>query len=531
MAKIKLNNLTIVARLVFGLGAIVVLLLVMSAVAWTSASSDRSHAKTESVQVGQTLNGTQLKTDAALLALDENSVAGDYALHVSPAGDLASFQADSSTTASDLAVVPASQLSSDEAALMNGYKQAYQTYLSLSGQANAALATDTPASRAHAADLIGQLSVGSMLTPANKLAAIRTAKMSSDSAGAISSANNSQTLVLVLGALALVLAVFASIMLIRSVTRPLRKTVDVLETLAEGDLTRTVEGVSTDDAIGKMATALNKALGRLREAMAAIGEHSRSLASASDELSSISEQMTGNADDTSAQANSASAVAEQVSHNVQTVAVGTEEMAASIREIARSASEAAHVASQGVTVAGAANETVTNLARSTTEIGEVVKVITAIAGQTNLLALNATIEAARAGEAGKGFAVVANEVKELAQATAKATEDVTARTRAIQADSEQTIFAIGEIVQIMEQIHSAQATIASAVEEQSATTNEIGRNVTEAASGSSEIARNIATVAGTALETTSGALSTRQAADELARMASELEVLIARFSY
>ena len=157
--------------------------------------------------------------------------------------------------------------------------------------------------------------------------------------------------------------------------------------------------------------------------------------------------------------------------------------------------------------------------------------ITGIAQQTNLLALNATIEAARAGEAGKGFAVVANEVKELAQETSKATEDIGRRIEAIQSDTAAAVAAITEISGIIAEINDTQSTIASAVEEQTATTNEMGRNVTEAATGSNEIAENITGVARSASDTTAAASSTSQAADELARMASDLRQLVGQFSY
>ena len=158
-----------------------------------------------------------------------------------------------------------------------------------------------------------------------------------------------------------------------------------------------------------------------------------------------------------------------------------------------------------------------------------IKVITSIAQQTNLLALNATIEAARAGEAGKGFAVVANEVKELAKATAKATEDIGQKIEAIQGDTKGAVAAIREISAIINQINDIQSTIASAVEEQTATTNEISRNVTEAAKGSAEITQNIAGVAQAAQETTVGAAETHRAAAELSRMAAELHRLVDRF--
>jgi methyl-accepting chemotaxis protein len=249
------------------------------------------------------------------------------------------------------------------------------------------------------------------------------------------------------------------------------------------------------------------------------------LGSSAEELTAVSTQMAANAEETSAQANVVSAASEQVSKNVQTVATGVEEMNSSIREIAKNATESARVAGQAVSAADAANKTISKLGESSLEIGKVIKVITSIAEQTNLLALNATIEAARAGEAGKGFAVVANEVKELAKETAKATEDIGHKIEAIQADTRGAVDSIQQIGKVIAQINDISTTIASAVEEQTATANEMSRNVGEAAKGTSEIAQNITAVAQAAQNTTQGATNSQQAAAELARMAAELQQL------
>jgi methyl-accepting chemotaxis protein len=252
------------------------------------------------------------------------------------------------------------------------------------------------------------------------------------------------------------------------------------------------------------------------------------LAASSAELSSVSQDMSSNADETSAQANVVAAAAEQVTRNMHTVGTATEEMTATIREIAKNAHEAAKVASSAVRSAELTNATMSNLGVSSGEIGKVVKVITSIAEQTNLLALNATIEAARAGEAGKGFAVVASEVKELAKETAKATAGISLKIESIQGNTRGAIETISEIRGIIGQISDISTTIATAVEEQAATTNEIARNVSEAVRGSSEVTENIAAVAIAARSTSGGAAGTQRAAQELAHMAVGLQNLVGR---
>jgi methyl-accepting chemotaxis protein len=199
-----------------------------------------------------------------------------------------------------------------------------------------------------------------------------------------------------------------------------------------------------------------------------------------------------------------------------------------VREIAKNAHDAARVATAAVRAAEETNRNVAKLGESSMEIGKVIKVITSIAQQTNLLALNATIEAARAGEAGKGFAVVANEVKELAKQTAKATEDISQKIEAIQGDTRGAVGAIQHIGKIIGQINDFQNTIASAVEQQAATTNEIARNASEAARGSLQISGNIGSVSVAARNTSEGAANTLTSAEELSRVAGELRALIER---
>jgi methyl-accepting chemotaxis protein len=305
---------------------------------------------------------------------------------------------------------------------------------------------------------------------------------------------------------------------------------DVVSAAAAGDLTRDI-AVTGDDAIGQMGEGLAAFFNTLRASMSEIGHTAQALAAAGEELSAVSEQMIGNATSTSSQAENASGISSEVASNIETVATAAEQMTASIAEIARNASSAADVAGQAVEGASSANRTVSNLGDSSQEIGKVIKVITSIAQQTNLLALNATIEAARAGEAGKGFAVVANEVKELAKETARATEDISQKIEAIQADTTSAVTAIGQISTVINQISDIQNTISSAVEEQTATTNEIARSVSSAASGSQNISRSITTVAEAAQSTRQGAEDSQRAAAELAAMAAELQRLLGQFHY
>ncbi|TVR66780.1 MAG: HAMP domain-containing protein [Gemmatimonadales bacterium] len=315
-----------------------------------------------------------------------------------------------------------------------------------------------------------------------------------------------------------------------AVLDPIDEAAAALDRVAQRDFTVQVTGDYRGDH-AKIKDSLNTAVSEVRSALQTLAQSAHALAASSEELSAVSTQIGSNSEETTAQAGVVSAAAEQVSKNVQTVSTGTEEMSASIKEIAKNASDAARVAGQAVTMADSTNSTVGKLGDSSAEIGEVVKTITAIAQQTNILALNATIEAARAGEAGKGFAVVANEVKELAKETAEATEDIGRKIEAIQVDSQGAVSAIQQIGQIITQINDIQTTIASAVEEQTATTNEIGRNVSEAAQGSTEIAQNITGVAEAAGQTSAGAQQGQQASSELARMAAELQTLVGQFKF
>jgi methyl-accepting chemotaxis protein len=337
-----------------------------------------------------------------------------------------------------------------------------------------------------------------------------------------------RTITLLIIGIGVVVAVVLALLVAQGVTRPVKRIREVLARVAEGDLSVRA-GETGGGELGDVAHSLDHTLDSLGRVMNLVRGSAARLSDASAQLDAASQAIADNARTAAGQADAVVTSAGDVASSVDTVAAGSSQMESAIREIAHNATEAARVAGQAVDVAENTTRTVGKLGDSSQEIATVVKLINGIAEQTNLLALNATIEAARAGEAGKGFAVVASEVKELAQETARATEDISKRVEAIQADTAGAVDAISQISTVIAEINDFQATIAAAVEEQTATTNEMNRNVAEAASGSQDIAAAISGLAAGTQETNQRVEDAQRAAAELARMSGELQDAVSRF--
>jgi methyl-accepting chemotaxis protein len=368
------------------------------------------------------------------------------------------------------------------------------------------------------------------------------------------------TVVLICFALVSVLAGLAfNALLARSIVRPLSVAVQHIGTVAHGDVSQNVpeEYLKRGDEIGLLANAIQTMSASLRDALKNIATAAGVLHSSSAALSTNSSRMTDGSNEASGKAHAVAAAAEQMTTNVVSVAAGmeqtstnlgsvataTEQMTSTIGKIAGNSEKARRITEDATRQAARISEQMNQLGAAAQQIGKVTETITEISSQTNLLALNATIEAARAGSAGKGFAVVANEIKELAQQTARATEDIKGRIAGVQSSTAGGIAEIDKISLIIHEVTDIVAAIAAAIEEQSTVTRDIARNIAEASTGvrdankrvseasqaTSEIAREIIVVDQAAGHMAEGSQQVQSSATELSRVAEQLQVTVERF--
>lgn len=371
----------------------------------------------------------------------------------------------------------------------------------------------------------------------------------------------------------------------RSITKPINSLVDVIKEIAGGDFTKTIV-VKSNDEIGVLSGTVNNMISGLRAMISNIKENARTIASASEELSTVSSQMASASEEMATQSGSVSSsteqmstnintmasaseemsvnvstlssTAEQMSQNMSTVASAIEEMSVSINDVSKNANEASSVANDAMEMSKDATQTMDTLGSAANEIGKVTEVIKRIAEQTNLLALNATIEAASAGEAGKGFAVVANEIKELANQSAQAAEDIATKIDGVQDNTSNAVKVINDVSKIIGDINKSVVVITNAVTEQTRAANDIATNVAqvnsgaqttsssvgeidigvndmaknagEAAKAAADVAMNIHGVSEAANESNSSAQQIKLASSELAKIAGNMQDVVAEFN-
>ena len=538
--KFGLRSIRISSRLVAAMLVLLALLTVVVSVGLSAIADQATAARTLAADSRTTQMAKQVKFRSADFNGWQTAYAFDIVRGVAGAADdsaeaRSAFLASAAAFRTELQALRGGRLTPAENGYVAGIVQHFDEFMALDQTIVQEYRSGGATRRAQASRLVAGEEIKIFNQIATNVDAVTTS-IDTRSAAAISAAQaasrRSSAVMLAAGALTVLLGAALAFVLIRSIIRPLGTLNHRLAEIADGDgdLTQRIDDTGHDE-ITEAAGGFNRFADRMQELVAAVAAGARQVSDAADELSAVSTQLAGGAEETSAQASVVGASAEEVSAVVSTLAASAEEMNASIAEISRSASRASDIAQGGVQAAEEANETLARLGTASDEIQTVVKLITGIATQTNLLALNATIEAARAGEFGKGFAVVAAEVKDLAQQTATATEEIGRKVEAIHHGSGAAAAVITRISDVVTEINDTQLTIASAIEEQTATTHEMSRNVGETAVGAGEIAANIAGVAQAAEQASAGAQTTQATAQGLVEASKTLNQLVSTFRY
>jgi methyl-accepting chemotaxis protein len=534
------NRQSIGARMAAVFGLLTSLIVVAIALGVVTAQVQRTYAE----RIAQADRVLRLAEEARFqiadatgwqgLVVADTAALGPEAALADSAYNRSSLLATEADVRAWLADLDTTGATAEEQEAFDGLAGAWDAFFAGDDAVVALLATGAPDDYAAALESINEGAAGAsydeVLTLVDRIQGSAESRVQDLQARQQAEQEQGRAVLIGIGVLSAAFAAYAGRKVTRDIAGPAGRISEVAAALAEGDLTRRT-GLDAGGEISRAGKALDDAVDAVSALVGQVARTAQGSEATVGALRGAAAEGAAAARETSTQVGAVSASAEQVSRNVQAVAAGAEQMGAAIREIAQNASQAAKVAAQAMTEVTATNETVARLGASSQEIGAVVKVITTIAEQTNLLALNATIEAARAGEAGKGFAVVAGEVKELAQETAKATEDIARRVEAIQADTEGAVAAIGEIGTIIARIDDYQTTIASAVEEQTATTTEMSRSVGDAAAGSGEIAATITGVADASAGSTEELGRMGESIAELARMADDLQTRVAQFRH
>lgn len=299
---------------------------------------------------------------------------------------------------------------------------------------------------------------------------------------------------------------------------------------SRGDLHHPIDCSVSDDDLGMIAVALDEMFSTLRASFGNIGKSANIVSTTAKQLSTFGEEINKSSALNTEMSESASQRAESISQSTEAAVNATSQMHDTVKEIAKNTADAVNTADEAVSLVTHTGENIKRLSESSAGIGSVIKVITSIAEQTNLLALNATIEAARAGEAGKGFAVVANEVKDLAKDTARATEEIESRIASIQTDTNTAVNAIEDISRIVNTISESQSSVAAAVEQQRATSNEIHGAISNTAKENATIMSNITNVAEQSRETQISAAAINESAEQLTKHSDSLKALLQRYS-